>query len=222
LPGGQAAQERAEAAVALSTEQGFPFWLAWETIVRSWALAEQGQTEGVLAQMHQGLTVWQATGAEELQPYFLAVLAEIHSKRGQVGKGLTAVAEASAWVDKTGERFYEAELYRLKGHLLLAQEGKRQTAKGKRQTSKMTDPRSPIPDPQGEAEACFLKAIEIARRQEAKPLELRAAMSLARLWQQQGKHQQAHTTLSEIYGWFTEGLDTKDLREAEALLAELA
>ncbi len=125
-------------------------------------------------------------------------------------------------VDKTGERRYEAELYRLKGELLLAQEVKSQKAKGKSQKLENTDPRPLTPDPQAEAEAYFLKAIEIARQQQAKSLELRAATSLARLWQQQGKQPEAHKLLSDIYNWFTEGFDTKDLQEAKALLQELA
>jgi predicted ATPase len=101
------------------------------------------------------------------------------------------------------------------------EEGKSQKAKGKSQKSENTDPRPLIPNPQVEAEACFLKAIEIARKQQAKSLELRATMSLARLWQQQGKQKEAHEMLAEIYGWFTEGFDTKDLQEAKALLDSL-
>ena len=116
---GQAAQERAEAVIALSTEQGFPFWLAWGTIVRGWALAEQGQGEEGIAQMRQGLAAWRATGAEMARPYCLALLAEAYGKVGQAEEGLTVLAEALAVVDKTGERFYEAELYRLKGELTL-------------------------------------------------------------------------------------------------------
>ena len=119
-------------------------------------------------------------------------------------------------MEKTGERFYEAELYRLKGELTLAQ-SKVQSLK-----SEVTDPRPLIPDPQAEAEACFQKAIEIARRQQAKSLELRATMSLSRLWQQQGKKEEAHKLLSEIYTWFTEGFDTTDLQEAKVLLEVLS
>jgi adenylate cyclase len=116
------------------------------------------------------------------------------------------LAEALALVDKTGERSHEAELYRLKGELTLAQ----------------SSGRSLEPSVQKEAEECFLKAIEIAREQKAKSLELRASTSLVHLWQQQGKRREAHTLLSEIYGWFTEGFDTKDLQEAKALLDALA
>ena len=126
--------------------------------------------------------------------------------------------------DKTGERFYEAELYRLKGELTLAQEGKSQKAKGKSQKSKIpsTQHLTPSTQAEAEAEACFHKAIEVARRQQAKSWELRATVSLARLWQSQGKRKEAHKLLAEIYNWFTEGFDTKDLQEARGLLERLA
>src|SRR5262249_36882788 len=134
---------------------------------------------------------------------------------GQAEEGLSVLAEALAVVDKTEERFYEAELYRLKGELTLQQ------FKVQGSTLNVDNPHSAIPIPQSEAEACFLKAIEIARQQSAKSLELRAVMSLARLWQHQGKKDEARQLLAEIYGWFTEGFDTKDLQEAKALLGEL-
>ena len=156
------------------------------------------------------------------QSHILALLAEAYGKTGQMDEGLAAVGEALDFVDRTGERFYEAELYRLKGDLLLSQEVKNQESKIKSQKSEDLNPHSPILDPQGEAEACFLKAIEVSRKQQAKSLELRATMSLARLWQQKGKAAEAHQMLSEVYDWFTEGFDTKDLQEAKALLAELA
>ena len=116
---GQAAQERAEAAMTLSTEQGFPVWLAMGTIKRGWALAEQGQGEEGIAQLRQGLAASRATGAEVARPHYLALLAEAYGRAGQAEEGLSALAEALALVDKTGERHYEAELYRLKGELLL-------------------------------------------------------------------------------------------------------
>jgi predicted ATPase len=124
------------------------------------------------------------------------LLAGVYGERGQREEGLSVLAEAVAVVDRTGERFYEAELYRLKGELTL------QGSRVQRLASSV----------QKEAEACFLKAIEIAQRQQAKSLELRATMSLARLWQQQGKKAEAHQLLSDIYNWFTEGFDTKDLQ----------
>jgi len=125
-------------------------------------------------------------------------------KWGRQKKGLLLLAEALAIVHKNGERWYEAELYRLKGELTLAQ-------------SSVQSLESRVK----EAEECFHKAIEIAHRQQAKSLELRAVMSLSRLWQQQGKKDEARQMLAEIYGWFTEGFDTKDLQEAKALLEEL-
>jgi predicted ATPase len=202
---GQAAQERAEAAVALAREQGFPYWAAIGTIVRGWALAEQGHIEEGIAQMRQGLAAWRATGAEARWTYFLTFLAEAYEKKGQAKEGLSILAEALAVVGKNEEHYYEAELYRLKGELTLQ--------------SQVQGPKSQVEE---EAEECFWKAIDIARRQQAKSLELRAVMSLSRLWQSQGKKKEAHEMLAEIYGWFTEGFDTKDLQEAKALLQELA
>jgi predicted ATPase len=217
----QLTQEWAEAEIVLSNEQGFPFWAAWGTIHQGWVLTEQGQGEKGIIRIRQGLAAYQAMGSELMRPWFLALLAEAYGKEGQVKKGLAVLADALDAVDKSGERFCEAELYRLRGELLLTQESKSQKSKGKRQKLEDTDPRPLTPDPQGEAEACFLKAIEIARHQNAKSLELRAAMSLARLWQSQGKQDEARQILAEVYGWFTEGFDTKDLQEAKALIEEL-
>ncbi|HEV8717227.1 MAG TPA: tetratricopeptide repeat protein, partial [Candidatus Binatia bacterium] len=200
---GQLAQERAEALLTLSTDQGFAFTLAWGTIMRGWALAEQGQREEGIAQMRQGMAAMRATGAEALQSYFFALLAEAYGQMGWAEEGLSVLAEALVAVDKTKERGYEAELYRLKGELTLQ--------------SQVQGLKSKVE----ETEASFQKAIEIARRQQAKSLELRAVMSLSRLWQQQGKKDEARQILAEIYGWFTEGFDTKDLQEAKALLDEL-
>ena len=202
----QEAQERAETLITLSREQGFALTLAWGTIYRGWALAEQGQVEEGIVQIRQGLTAYRATGAEVGRPHFLALLAEACGKGGQTEEGLSALTEALGIVDRNGEREYEAELYRLKGQLTLAQSSVQRLA------SRV----------QKEAEDCFLKAIEVARKQQAKSLELRVVMSLARLWQRQGKQHAARNTLSEIYYWFTEGFDTKDLQEAKALLDEIA
>jgi predicted ATPase len=220
----QAAQERAEEAITLSTEQGFPYWLAWGTILRGWTLAEQGFGVEGIAQMRQGLADYWGTGGEVRRPHFFTLLAEGYGKIGQAKEGLTVLAEALALVDQTGERYWEAELYRLCGELTFAQSSVQSLESGvqKNQKSETTDPRSLTPDPQAEAEACFLKAIDIAQKQQAKSLELRAVMSLARLWRQQGKQAEAHKLLSAVYNWFTEGFDTKDLQEAKALLAELA
>jgi predicted ATPase len=218
----QAVQERTETEIALCTEQGFALFLVGASMYRGWALVEQGQGKEGIAQIHQALADWQATGAEMARPHFLALLAEAYRKVGQAEEGLAVLAEAFALVDKTGERYNEAELYRIKGELLLAQEIKSQKAKSKSQKSENTEPRPLTLDSQGEAEACFLKAIDIARKKQAKSLELRAAMSLSRLWQQQGRKAEARQMLADVYGWFTEGFDTKDLQEAKALLEELA
>jgi TOMM system kinase/cyclase fusion protein len=201
---GQAAQERAEAAITLSSEHGFALWLAWGTVLQGWALVEQEQVEKGIAQMRWGLAACRATGAELARPHLLALLAEGYREMGQTEEGLIALAEALDLVHRSGERYYEAELYRLKGTLTLQ--------------SRVQGPKSQV---EKEAEECFLKAIEIARRQQAKSLELRAAMSLSRLWQQQGKKAEARQMLAEIYGWFTEGFDTVDLQEAKASLEEL-
>jgi predicted ATPase len=154
-------------------------------------------------------------GSKLSRPDHLALLAEAYGKAGQREEGLTTLAEALALVDETGERFYEAELYRLKGQLTL-----QKLSVASSQLSG-PNPQSLVPNPHAEAEACFQKAIAIARRQQARSLELRATTSLARLWQQQGKKDEARQMLAEIYGWFTEGFDTADLQEAKALLEEL-
>jgi class 3 adenylate cyclase/predicted ATPase len=220
----QLTQEHVEMQLRLTSEHGFPEWAAQGTILRGWALAEQGQGEEGIAQMRQGLAAYQATGSELARAQYLTLLAEAYGRRGQPEERLSTLAEASAVVDRTGERYWEAELYRLKGELLLAQEGKSQNAKGKSQKSAPPSPQPLTPSTQAEAEAeaYFHKAIEVARRQQAKSLELRAATSLARLWQQQGKRAEAHDLLVEIYQWFAEGFDTKDLQEAKALLDALS
>jgi predicted ATPase len=216
---GQIAQDRAEAAIALSTDQGFPQWLAMAIVFRGKALAEQGQEEAGIAQICQGLATQQAIGMGVTRPYYLALLAEAYGQTGQGEEGLAALTEALTRVDKTGERQAEAEIYRLKGELALQQS--REQGTGKRGQQNETDPRPLTPDPQGEAEACFLKAIAIAQKQQAKSWELRASTSLARLWQRQGKQAEAQQLLAPVYNWFTEGFDTKDLQEAKALLEKL-
>jgi len=202
----QTVQERTAAAIALCTEQGFAYYLAWGTFMQGWALAEQGQAEEGIAQMRQSLTALRSTGAEIRQPYYLAMLAETYGKVGQAEEGLTILADALARAHKSRESWWKGELYRLKGELL------RQKAQGKGQKAKF----------EPEAEVCFRQAIDIARLQGAKSLELRAVISLSRLRQKQGKKEQARRRLAEIYSWFTEGFDTKDLHEAKALLEELS
>jgi tetratricopeptide (TPR) repeat protein len=188
--------------------------------VLGWALVALGKKEQGLAQTHAGLAALRATGAGIWQSQFLALLASAYEETGQIQEGLRAIAEALAAAERNGERFYEAELHRMRGELTLA--GTRDWGLG---TS--SSPQAPSLKPQvpketaQEAERCFHKAIEIAREQQAKSWELRAAMSLARLWQSQDKRSEARALLEDIYSWFTEGFDTKDLREAEALLIAL-
>jgi len=208
------AQKQAETAMKIATDHGFAHWEAIATVARGSALIGQGKVEEGIEQMHQSLTACQTTGAEMLQPWLLSLLAEGYSKARQIEEGLSVLDEALAVALRIGERIYEAELYRLKGALLL--QSKVQGAK-----SKIDNPQSAIHNSQLEAEACFHQAIEIARQQNAKSLELRAVMSLSHLWQQQGKQNEARQILAEIYGWFTEGFDTVDLQEAKALLEEL-
>jgi predicted ATPase len=195
-----AVHEQAEAAVTLSTEQGFTQWAAQGTSLRGWALAMQGQGEEGMTQIRQGIAAMRATGVALNVPYFSTVLADVAAHLGHPEDGLQALAEAHILVEQHEERYWEAEVCRLRGVLLLRQLGV----------------------PQAEAEAWLRRALDVARRQEAKSLELRGAMSLSRLWQQQGKHAAAYDLLAPIYGWFTEGFDTADLQEAKALLEALA
>src|SRR5262249_1204280 len=167
--------------------------------MRGWGRAMQGQGAEGLTQLRQGLDAYRATGAAYQRPHFLGLLAEVHRSLGQPEAGLTALSEALALVETTGERYYAAELHRLTGELLLQHAAPEVS----------------------HAEICFQQALAIARRQQVKALELRAAMSLSRLWHQQGKRDEARALLAPIYGWFTEGFDTADLQEAKALLAAL-
>jgi predicted ATPase len=183
--------------MTVATEQEFPLHVAQAMPLRGWTLTENGRAEEGIAQIHQGLAAYQATGATRDRPYYLALLAEASAKVGQTTEGLEALVEALATLAKSGVPWWEAELYRLRGELLLST------------------------DNEATAEACFHQALDIAPRRQARSLELRAAMSLARLWQRQGKCAEAHQVLAPIYGWFTEGFDTADLQEAKALLEGL-
>jgi predicted ATPase len=159
----------------------------------------QGHGEEGMLRVRQGIAAYRATGTALNAPYFCTLLAEVSAHLGHTEDGLQALAEAHTLVEQHEERWWEAELYRLRGVLLL------------RQTR-----------PQQEEAATWLqRSLDVARRQEAKSLELHAAMSLTRLWQQQGKYDDAYALLAPIYGWFTEGFDTADLQEARALLDEL-
>ena len=197
----QFAKERAEAVITLSNEHGFYQFLSVAMIRRGWALAKQGAVAEGIRQLHQGLAAIRDTGTELALSHHLALLAEAYCQGEQVNAGLNVLAEALVHLDKTLERGLESEIYRLKGDCLRAQTGERSEGR--------------------EAEEYFRQALDVARRQQAKSLELRAAMSLSRLWQQQGRRAEAYQILVEVYGWFTEGFETPDLREAKALLETL-
>jgi predicted ATPase len=195
----QRVQETVEETIQLAREHGFVQWIAGGMCMRGWALSQRGFIEEGIEQLRQGMDTWRTIGTDLAQTHILFRLAEAYGKGGHAAEGLRVLEEALAVVHKNVECYFEAEIYRLKGELLLQQ----------------------VPGREGEPEACLHQALNVARRQQAKSLELRAAMSLSRLWQQQGKHQEASGLLAESYGWFTEGFDTPDLEEAKALLEAL-
>jgi predicted ATPase len=195
----RATHETAESVIVLSTDRGFTQFLAGATILRGWAMAEQGRNEEKIAQIQEGLAVLRATGAELNRPYFLCLLAEVCMETGRLDNALSALTEALAAADHHEERHHEAEIHRLKGELLLRHDNSNAA----------------------EAQSCFLRAIEIARNQSAKSWELRATISLSQLLDKQGRRDEARAMLADIYGWFTEGFDTADLKDAKALLDDL-
>jgi predicted ATPase len=180
--------------------------LGCAAVIHGSALAETGQAQEGLTQIRQGIADWRAFGHELEVPHFLGLLAEAHGRANEPEEGLEVLTEALTIVERSGERFWEAELQRVYGELSL-----RVAAPATRGSSVLVS-----------AEESFQKAIEIARRQNAKSLELRAVTSLSRLLQKQGKRDKARQILAEIYGWFTEGFDTADLKDAKALLEELS
>jgi predicted ATPase len=196
----QAIHEQAESVMTIATEEVFAIRLAQGIVLHGWALAMQGQNESGIATIRQGLASALATGDNFYRPYFLGLLADAYREGGHSEEGLNVMDEVAAVMETTELHWYEAELHRLKGELLLQQSSENAT----------------------EAETCFHQALDIARQQEAKSWELRAAMSLARLWQSQDKRQNAHDLLAPVYGWFTEGFDTADLQEAKGLLEALS
>jgi len=193
----QAVQTRVEEAMTLATEQGFSARLAQAHFLQGWLLFERGEKEAGIAQMSK-FPATERVG--RVNAHSAAMLADAYGKAGQPAAGLNLVDMALTKAHQTDCRYYEAELHRIKGELLL--------------TRAAADER--------ESEACFEKALDVARGQSAKSLELRAAMSLCRLWQRQGKKSEAQNLLAEVYGWFTEGFDTADLNQAKLLLEELA
>jgi class 3 adenylate cyclase/predicted ATPase len=188
----------ANEAVAISSEHGFPLWLGESNVLRGWCLGAVGQTLEGISLVRQGIDICRATGSNILIPFFLTVLAEIYGIARQPEEGLHQLAEAAKLVQRTQERWAEAEMHRLRGTLLLSTHDV------------------------AAAENSFQQALTVAQHQSAKFWELRAALDLARLWCDQGKHTEAHDLLAPIYGWFTEGFDTPVLQDAKALLDQLA
>jgi predicted ATPase len=192
-----ALDRRADELIALAAEQGFPLWRAQGTIFRGWVKVKSGDvTEGV-SLLRAGASAYRATGAAAWAPFYTDLLARASEITGEIDKSLTLLEDALQIVETTGERWFEADLIRHKGQVLLRQ---RQFEAGE--------------------ELCR-KALTVAEEQRAKLWELRASTSLARLWRDQGKRTEARDLLAPIYGWFTEGFDTPDLKEAKALLDEL-
>ena len=197
---GLAAQPQAEVSLRLLSEHDMADRAAQARILHAAARVLQGQTAAGIAEISEGLAATRAIGGVVFLPYFLSLLAVAYGHAGQPHEGLRVLAEAHALVEQSGECWWQAELHRLQGELLL---------------------RQAVPDAT-QAAACFQQALAVARRQQAKALELRAAVSLSRLWQQHGKRAEACALLAPLYDWFTEGSDTADLREARALLEALA
>jgi predicted ATPase len=216
---GPMAGEYADEAIAIANEHGLVMYQAMAMIIRGWVLIEQGGNETANEQIRQGITAQHATGANLMRPHFLALMAEGFKKTRQVKEGLRVLDEALEVAHRTGEGCYQAELFRMKGEMLLMQ----LTEAGLSPAAKVGKPTIDAERPAvALAQSCFDQAIEIARRQNAKSWELRSAMSLSRLYQHQGKEQEALDLLTHVYGSFTEGFDTVDLREARALIDELS
>jgi len=181
-----------------ATEHKLPFFLSLFTFIRGWALVQEGQTEDGLTHMRKGLTTFQTIGSEDLRSMMLSQLSEALGLAGQAKKGQEVLTEALAFVERTGECFYEAEIYRIRGELCLEE------------------------DNEVEAATNFRKSIQVAHHQGAKSWELRATLSMSRLLMKQGLLDEGHEILSLIYDWFTEGFDTPDLKDAKVLLEELS
>jgi predicted ATPase len=189
-----------QALVSLGTEHGFPYYLAAGNIFYGSALAQLGEMQDGLEAYDRGFAARRASGAQSRVPLFLGLRARAHQNAGRPQDALCSLVQGLDRVKSTGERLYEAELHRLMGQVLSSHPECDRT----------------------EANACFRRAVEVAKEQGAKSLELRAATSLAGLWAEQGKRAQARDLLAPVYGWFTEGFDTADLKDAKALLDELS
>ena len=190
--------ELTDEAIAVSTQYSFALGLAWATTSQGWALAETGQEEGLGKLLH-GLSATRATGARSITRLHLALLADIYLRNNRIDEGLATIEEAQKLAVTGGELFWQAELLRLKGELLLGQSDQSVQA----------------------AEQCLCEALKIAQDQHAKMLELRAATSLARLWRKLNKVDEAKRILHSVYSRFTEGVDNLDLIEAKTVLEQL-
>jgi predicted ATPase len=195
----QNAREPLRELIRLSKKEAFPHYLASGTFYRGYSQAHEGHVDEGIEQMRRGIAAFESVGMKGGRTSYFALLAGSYAMTEQPQEGKNVLAEAQTHLERSGERFWEAELDRLEGELLLTQG-----------------------ECEVEAEACFRRAIEVAQRQRAKSWELRATMSLARMWQKQGKKEEARQRMAEIYNWFTEGFDTPDLKDAKALLEELS
>jgi predicted ATPase len=195
-----AAQEHAEALIELASEQGFAIWVAFGRVLRGWALVQQGRRDEGMRELRDGMEAWRATGAEVDRPYFLSLLAEASAAGGDLDESLAMLAEALDLAHRYRDVYWEPEIHRLKGEFLLQRSG----------------------EATAEAEVCYRQALVVARHQAARSLELRAAMSLARLWTAHGEHEQARSLLAEVYAKFSEGFDAPDLVNARSLLDEVS
>jgi adenylate cyclase len=194
-----AVQLHAEAADRYRGKYSVPFWHGWETCLLGWADVMQEQPAAGIERIQHGLDDMLARRGRLLHPYFMTLLAEAYERSGQFDQGLQTLAAAMTEAEETSERWWTAEMHRLHGDLLLQRQGADDAA-----------------------ERSYLRAIEIAQQQQARSLELRATTALCRLWQRQGKHAQAYRVLSDLYGWFSEGFETHDLRAAKELLIKLS
>ena len=223
----QAALACANRLIAFAEQHDLSSRLAMGMVYRGWAVAECGQVQEGLDQLKSGLQAIELTGAVLARPYYLALLSEVYGKAGQFEESLRVLQEALVTAHSNEDRFYEAEVWRLQGEFTLQKfqvpssefrvlESRKSKGKGQKKLS-VSSPQ-PLASNTQEAEVYFHRAIGIARQQQAKSLELRAAVSLGRLWLTQGKKTQAYQLLDEVYRWFTEGFETADLQEAKALL----
>jgi predicted ATPase len=194
-----AANPRLDEAVALADEKGAPFWKADAMMCQGWLLASTGKALSAVQMITSGIAVWRSTGSTLWIPFYLSHLAAAHAELGLFDDAWRCIGEAMTAVATTKESWCEAEVHRVAGEIVL---------------------KSPAPDT-AKAQAYFERSLAVARQQQTKSWELRAAMSMARLWRDQGRRDEARNLLTPVYGWFTEGFDTLDLKEAKALLDDL-